>query len=172
MRKIRIDIYRWMGKCWRCGASTPLVYPESEILDVQDPRILSYLTERFPWVKKTFSKTLGSYVYGNTCVECGAYQGWWFVMEEWIELKTYEKIFPIETIEVEATQEEEEYFEAWEDLEICPLCGRKVLRLVGHHVSYDPEDIIYICNSCHAKIHRNKGAFIERRKDRGDRGDS
>ena len=42
----------------------------------------------------------------------------------------------------------------------CPLCGEWVDRLVKHHVSYRPPVIVYVCRSCHAKLHFQKKAAL------------
>ena len=40
-------------------------------------------------------------------------------------------------------------------VEICILCGNefKGKRIVGHHMSYDPEIIVYLCVNCHKFVH-------------------
>lgn len=35
----------------------------------------------------------------------------------------------------------------------CQLCHKNKKRLVGHHLSYRPEKIIFICQLCHHAIH-------------------
>ena len=38
----------------------------------------------------------------------------------------------------------------------CDVCGRKIdlHKEIIHHVSYDPEQVIYVHPSCHQKIHK------------------
>jgi len=33
----------------------------------------------------------------------------------------------------------------------CYFCGEP--KIVKHHISYTPEKIIYLCRSCHSKLH-------------------
>lgn len=44
----------------------------------------------------------------------------------------------------------------------CPLCGKKE-SLIEHHISYIPKATIYVCTSCHIKIH-NKAGFYDNLK--------
>lgn len=37
----------------------------------------------------------------------------------------------------------------------CIECG-STEQLVEHHVSYDPEDTVWMCRSCHIKLHGRK----------------
>jgi len=38
----------------------------------------------------------------------------------------------------------------------CPICGRgkaQNKKLWAHHISYEPEKIIYLCRQCHSVVH-------------------
>lgn len=37
---------------------------------------------------------------------------------------------------------------------ICKVCKEKTYT-VKHHISYEPEETVYVCRSCHVKIHIN-----------------
>lgn len=41
------------------------------------------------------------------------------------------------------------------EIDSCPLCGRKTTerKLWAHHITYEPEKIIYVCRQCHSVIH-------------------
>ena len=39
------------------------------------------------------------------------------------------------------------------DWKKCVLCKTRSKRLIKHHVSYFPEYVIAVCNSCHLRIH-------------------
>lgn len=40
--------------------------------------------------------------------------------------------------------------------EVCELCGKPHKGLIRHHVQYEPERVLFVCQSCHLKIHRGK----------------
>jgi len=40
----------------------------------------------------------------------------------------------------------------------CALCGSK--DVIKHHVSYQPERIVWLCRSCHRKVHNPKRKII------------
>jgi len=45
----------------------------------------------------------------------------------------------------------------------CSICKREDTRIIGHHSDYTkPYEVIWLCNSCHKKIHHN----IRKNKDR------
>lgn len=78
-----IDVYRWETDCWKCGADTPVVWPQEGALDSE----LGELLAKYPDynVQKVFSKSLGKEVWGNVCEACDAYQGNHFIREEAIK---------------------------------------------------------------------------------------
>jgi len=44
---------------------------------------------------------------------------------------------------------------------LCLVCGRELtvtgsLRSICHHISYDPEKVVVVCNQCHTLIHNRK----------------
>lgn len=86
--------------CWKCAGETPVIalagksyytlefpgnkeqtwtYHEDPLIflgiERLDPELTDLLTERFPFFRFTFSKTLGSKYWTNTCIHCKALQG-------------------------------------------------------------------------------------------------
>lgn len=86
--------------CWKCTAETPLIAlaarsyyapdyhkePAQSWKHCEDPiiftgiteispEILDLLTEKYPFFRFTFSKTIGSKYWANTCMHCKALQG-------------------------------------------------------------------------------------------------
>jgi len=170
--KLKAEVYRFTVQCWRCKSQIEVLYPEMgdvAVFGVIPPELAKKLN-----LKPVYSKTMGEWTYGNICPVCKAYQGWWFLHEDFIFKKAQGENMPCETVEYEvpldekAVRELQKFIEAAEEeIKTCPLCGRKVPNLVKHHVSYEPEDVIYICNSCHAKIHKSKG--VDRPKQADDK---
>lgn len=39
----------------------------------------------------------------------------------------------------------------------CVICG-STENLVHHHISYNPEEIVFLCRSCHGKVHASPDA--------------
>lgn len=39
----------------------------------------------------------------------------------------------------------------------CPICLLPTKGLVKHHISYEPEEVVFICQGCHIRIHRQLG---------------
>lgn len=98
--------------CWKCGRETPMIalgaknYFSYEYADVNDPEnkeqlwlkaeeptlfssvltidlpIREWLYQHYPFFKITYSHTIKSSYYGNTCTSCGNLQGDFFHHEE------------------------------------------------------------------------------------------
>lgn len=72
---MKIPIYHYKDKCWRCRKEIDLYYPEG----------LAF-TYDIGNVKETYSKTQGEKTKGNICPQCNSYQGNWFVWEHFLEV--------------------------------------------------------------------------------------
>lgn len=48
---------------------------------------------------------------------------------------------------------------------VCELCEREK-RVIGHHLSYDPEIVVFICWSCHSWLHKF-GRFNSQLREKG-----
>ena len=83
-------------------------------------------------------------VYGNVCVNCGAYQGNWFVWKESLEI-AYESSKIAEKRKLKIILTEQERLER--------VFPEEILKLEKHHISYNPEETIFVCRSYHLRIH-------------------
>jgi hypothetical protein len=97
--KIVIDPPLYMASttitCWRCGADTPAValiapnVPEedgevgilSNIIELPSS-VLVFVQARFPTFKRQLSRTTQSEYYANTCPQCGALSGDFYLHSE------------------------------------------------------------------------------------------
>lgn len=81
-----IKIYKWETKCWACNKETPRVsyyfFVDSHYAIGDVNKIDEILMQRYPFVKRVFSKTMEQEVVANICIHCGILQGNWFVHEE------------------------------------------------------------------------------------------
>jgi len=149
-KEVEIELWMWFRKCWKCGKETPVVWtPHSVVGEFSiDPDSFKELPKRiseiYPFFKLTYSKTMEENVYGNLCVNCGAYQGNWFVREESLEI-AYEPNKIAEKRKLKIILTEQERLER--------AFPEEVLKLEKHHISYDPEKTIFVCRNCHLRIH-------------------
>lgn len=74
------ETLNWDTECWKCGEETPVVWPKNTSLNSEVGEQLAELDEYN--VERTYSNSLGKEVWGNICVECGAYQGNNFIRKE------------------------------------------------------------------------------------------
>ena len=158
----------WKTECWRCGRETPVVWRakiignlkegygiedyEEFYQDVQPYNsFLIKASKIFPFVRRVYSRTLGKFVYGNCCIHCGAYQGNYYVSEEFLFVLQYK-----------------EWEKTWRKPERKRLTLKEVVddfgerklkefkdgvKLHTHHISYNPEITIKVCPACHNRIH-------------------
>ena len=150
-KEVEVEIWMWYKICWKCGKVTPVVWtsPYSVVggfnVDPNDfKEFPKRISEVYPFFKPIYSKTMDKYVYGNVCVNCGVYQGNWFVREEMLEM-AYKPSEIIEKRKIKVSLTEEERLER--------AIPEEVLKLEKHHISYNPEKTIFVCRSCHRRIH-------------------
>lgn len=86
----KIEVLKYMKKCWKCSKDTPIVtydivgdynynIGDQQKLDLQ-------LLEKYPFVQKRFSKTMGMEVICNVCQHCDQIQGNFFVRDDIIDM--------------------------------------------------------------------------------------
>jgi len=165
-------ILKWRRICWRCGRRTPVVWrakvtkgwdeesgepvgveDEEEFYQEEFPHksFLIKASKIFPFVRRTYSKTLGEFVYGNCCIHCGAYQGNFFVSAEFPEVlrcRGWERLWKKPEWTRNTPEEAIYYFGERKVKEF-----EKGVKLLTHHISYNPEKTITVCTRCHNQIH-------------------
>jgi hypothetical protein len=101
------------------------------------------LGKEFPFYKQIEKKTQNTIDYGNVCVNCGAYQGDFFIVEELLELAyEQEKLKDRKFIEVDLN--ENERYEYAFPFKINPL---NKFRKKG-----DRHNGLYLCEKCRFAI--------------------
>jgi len=161
-----IKIYKWERNCWKCEKRTPRVSYyiqvgfDYKIGDIE--KIDKILMEKYPFIKKMFSKTMEQEIIANTCIHCGNLQGNWFIGEEIILDIIYQGLdnfldiilpnnLKIEDLDI---NKEDQMFQKYEDIE---TFGH-VHHIDGDRSNNNLENLLLLCPSCHKK------ADIERKK--------
>lgn len=89
-------IYLWKQTCWKCMKITPVAtynfidgFFNRHIGSIE--KIDKCLMKKYPYVRKTYSKTLDEEVIANTCINCGALQGNYYIGEALLEIELNDK---------------------------------------------------------------------------------
>jgi len=163
-----IEILKWVKSCWSCHKETPLVSYDFaagydyHLGDIE--KLDKVLMKKYGFVKRVFSKTLGKEVMANTCVNCGALQGNWFVGEDLLEMRMAEECEhkTIMNKRIDTTIQNKLVFE---DLPIeKDDLGTHRERLPLGHIHHNDGNrwnntsgnLILLCRNCHSKIHSEK----------------
>ncbi|MBW2984060.1 HNH endonuclease [Candidatus Woesearchaeota archaeon] len=158
-----IPIFKWTKKCWKCRNETEVVTYDfyaaynHHIGDIE--KLDKILMEKFPFVKKIFSKTMESEVIANTCINCGALQGNWFIMEDLMYMKSsnvdMDKLIEISlpnNLRFEDLRIEKEALEP--EREKIPFIAH-VHHIDNNKSNNDPNNLMLLCRNCNIKIHSN-----------------
>lgn len=141
-KEFLINVYAFPSACWKCKTQITCLWVEDGNFEIVAGK--PYAKN----IKKVFSRVWGE-VYGNICPNCGAYQGNFYVFENYAE--AYYNGLAKQIAQEKVEGEEEVYF--------CDICGKELERhdVHVHHISYNPPETIELCRSCHIKIHKRKG---------------
>lgn len=86
-----IKLYKWFRECWKCKQHTPIVtynfiwYACYHIGNIDELDLI--LMEKYPFIKKVYSKTMESECISNVCIHCGSIQGNFFVSKMLIDFE-------------------------------------------------------------------------------------
>ena len=155
-----IPIYKWIRTCWSCEKKTTVVSYNFAVFNSHHigsiTKLDEALAEKYSFVKKVYSKTMGREVIANTCIHCGSLQGNWFVMEDLLELP-YE-VDMNSLIDLNLTNNL-----TTEDLHIKveePRPPKETRLRIGHihhkdlnWENNDNDNLILLCEDCHFKAH-------------------
>jgi hypothetical protein len=159
-----IPIYKWKRKCWNCERETLIVNYDLQLDshfslgNMGDfEKLDEILIEKYPFVKKVFSKTQGREVIANTCVHCGSLQGSWFIIEDihekeaegedmnkMIDIVLSNKLTPEDLLIQKGSPKSYEATEITKPYEI-------------HHKDWNWENnelsnLVLVCKECHKKL--------------------
>jgi 5-methylcytosine-specific restriction endonuclease McrA len=154
-----IKIYKWIHKCWKCGKETPIVtYDLGILMDNQlgtIKKLDEMLMQKYSFVNKKFSKTQQAEDVANTCINCGALQGNFFLVKELLLKKadgqnmdelvdiTFPNDLEPEDLQIERgelTYEEKSSY-------------ANVHHIDGNRSNNNLENLILLCRQCHMKTH-------------------
>ena len=165
----------WYTQCWKCGNDTPVVfcrfvgrgfvgcgahYDPDKCME-REEQIMRRLSRKFPFIRRTYSKSQGKEVWGNLCILCGAYQGNFFLSHDYFEIiaeECYQFSDEDEWMEYlwsELGKECKEFIrrEIEHNPKVLKIINDPTVKIVRHHISYHPEKTIPVCLRCHALIH-------------------
>ena len=157
----KVDILKYEKPCWKCNKLTSIVtYDEYlggnlHIGDVE--KIDKILEEKYPFVKKVFSKTQEREVIANICIHCGSTQGNFFIIEDFVD-KSQLNYSIDATIETNLKPEDFGLDESNPYIEEEEIEGFAEV----HHIDKNRENnnlnnLILLCKGCHLKRHsKNK----------------
>ena len=145
--------------CWKCGKKTPIVtYDLSILMDYQlgtIEKLDEMLIKKYSFVKKAFSKTQQAEDIANTCINCGALQGNFFLAEELL-LKKADGQNMDELVDITLSNDLKP-----DDLQIerGELTYKEKYSYANiHHMDDNRsnnklENLILLCRQCHMKTH-------------------
>ena len=153
-----IPIYKWFKECWKCQKETPLVTYDFEgffstfhIGDIE--KLDRVLMQKYSFVKKTFSKTMGCEVIANTCVHCGSLQGNWYVMEDLLEMPNNKNMNELIDIVLPNNLTFEDLHDP-ENFNPEPFLLKFSIGYIHHKdgnpENNSPENLVLLCSKCHA----------------------
>lgn len=152
-----VDILKYEKICWKCNKLTTIVTYD-EILDgnihIGDvEKIDKILEEKYPSVKKTFSKAQEKEVIANTCIHCGSIQGNFFIGEDLMDVPKLGCIVD-STIETNLKPEDFGLDEKNPYIEEEEIGGLAEV----HHIDKNRENnnlnnLILLCKNCHLERH-------------------
>jgi DNA-directed RNA polymerase subunit M/transcription elongation factor TFIIS len=129
---MNIKIWEFLITCYKCDNKIEVLWPEDIDLELVAEELAS---RGYPRIKQVYSHTRNEVVWGNTCPQCGAYQGNHFVMEEYLDMRNGPPTFwghpkVIETIDVDLP---------------CSECGNRSEDAIIVMSNY------FLCTDCNAK---------------------
>jgi hypothetical protein len=137
-KEIEIEIWPLTHECYSCHSITPVIWvtvkgydsivsmdPDSlndlNLIESIDPNSFKdleiKLSELYSSFKKVFKQIKNIEQYGNTCINCGAYQGDFFVFEEYLEYAYNPELVNIKVIKVTLTDEERLHHASYKKVE-------------------------------------------------------
>lgn len=171
-----IPIFKWSKKCWKCGRKTPVVSYNLEVgynCSIGDIEKLDHaLMEKYPFVRPTFSKTMGCITIANTCIHCRSLQGNWFIREDLLEMPYEINMSKLVDFKLPNNLSVEDLLPE-EELEPAEAKPVEVRFSIGHIHHKDlnwennsPENLILLCRDCHFKLHSQEGKKTTARRSR------
>lgn len=112
---MNIEIWSWHKECYKCKKFTSVVFPVGEIFgDSVDYYSLTHLpkllADNYPCYRNNIQNFTNPDTYANACLHCGAYQGNFYIMEDYLEIAYDPEAADIKTLTIPLTEEERIFF--------------------------------------------------------------
>lgn len=100
MFEVRAFYHIWETSCWKCGATTPVLWAirpptnkkeegfnsswigDYEVNPDQDFAMGEAIASKIQWFKRGYSQTMEKETYASFCTHCDSLQGNWYVGNE------------------------------------------------------------------------------------------
>ena len=174
-----VKVFKWVKNCWRCHKETPLVsydFAASYDYHIGDiEKLDKKLMQKYDFVKRTFSRTLEKEVIANTCVNCGALQGNWFVRDDLLKMRMAEE-YESKTIMSKIIDMTIQNNLVFDDLPIeKDELGIRIERSPLGHIHHkdgnnkndSPDNLILLCINCHFRTHSEMRKQPRRAREEG-----
>lgn len=157
-----IPIFKWFKECWKCQKETPIVTYDLtlgynfHLGDIE--KLDKIVMEKYPFVKRTFSKTRGTQVIANTCVHCGSLQGNWFILEDIIDMVYSQDMNELIDIVLPNNLTVEDL--PFSVNELKPFKEKTSFGHIHHKdgnpKNNNPDNLILLCRNCHLRLHSGR----------------
>lgn len=116
--KVSVEIWKWYTTCYKCRESIQVIWLVDVNIHTLDyslrfdtfEKLPDVLSEKYPFFNMTFKKIQNVEEYGNVCSKCKAYQGDYFIMEEYFEMAYSPETANKDYLEVELNDDERLYY--------------------------------------------------------------
>jgi len=160
-----IPIFKWSKNCWKCGEETPVVSYDFQagfnytIGDVE--KLDMVLMEKYPFVRRVLSKTMGHIVIANTCVHCRGLQGNWFIREDLLEMPYEVDMNTLVDFSLPNNLTAQDlHHEGASESQAQPIAVRLSIGHVHHKdlnwENNDPDNLVLLCEDCHNRLQRKE----------------
>lgn len=113
--KMSIEIWSWEKECYKCKKYTPVIFPVGDFFGESVgyhslENLPKFLAQNYPCYRNNIQNFKNPEDYANACPHCGAYQGDFYIMEDYFEIAYSPEVADRKTLDIPLTDEERIYY--------------------------------------------------------------